>query len=349
MAVVSGASKPIVLTREAEGARSRSPLQDALYQFLHNRLAMVSLLFVLFLIFLAFTADYWRSIGLIEDPTRVHRASEAGREVEAPMTCARDNPPGTPQYCFVLGSDTLHRDLLSRLVYGTRVSLAVAFVGTVLSVGIGLAYGLIAGYFGGAVDNAMMRLVDFLYGIPDLVLIIVMQIFFRSLDNYRDQIGPFGAAMVDLNRAFGGLFFIFIAIGLLSWIGIARLVRGQVMSFKRKEFVEAAHAVGASDWRIIFVHLLPNVISPLIVIMALSVPGFIFTEAGLSFLNLGVRPPTASWGAMVADAERTTGGVGQYPWLVLVPGIALVVVTLAFNYIGEGLRDALDPRFRATR
>jgi oligopeptide transport system permease protein len=191
----------------------------------------------------------------------------------------------------------------------------------------------------------MMRFVDFLYGIPGLVIIILMQVFFREISRtYNDSSGLVGF-VIDLNKSMGGLFFLFIAIGLLSWIGMARLARGQVLSYREKEFVEAARAVGASDRRIIFVHLLPNIIGPLLVSETLAIPGYIFTEAFLSFIGLGVQPGTASWGQMISRV-RDEGGFYSNRHIIFVPALALVILTLAFNFFGDGLRDALDPRLR---
>lgn len=293
---------------------------------------------VLLLALLALTADVWRSAGLIEDYANTHE----GAGYAAPMTCATDNTSGQPEYCFVLGADKAGRDVLSRVVYGTRVSLSVAVIGASVSLTLGTIYGIISGYYGRRVDAIMMRLIDFLYGLPGLIVIILMQVFFKALDDYKDQVGPFGASIVELNRRMGGLLFVFIVIGLLSWIGMARLARGQVLAYKQKEFVEAARAVGARDFRIIFVHLLPNIIGPLIVAETLAVPGYIFTEASLSFIGLGVRAPTPSWGDMIIRAQRE--GFTARPYLVLAPGIALAVTSLAFNFLGDGLRDWLDPR-----
>jgi oligopeptide transport system permease protein len=189
----------------------------------------------------------------------------------------------------------------------------------------------------------MMRIVDFLYAIPTLPLIILMTVYFNALARAGVQEG-FTGFLIRLDRQMGGLLFVFIAIGALSWIGLARLARGQVLSYKEKEFVEAAHAIGAQDSRIIFVHLLPNIIGPLLISISLAIPGFIFLEAILSFIGLGVRPPIPSWGAMINEAAG--GGFRNNPHLVLVPGIALVLTTLAFNFVGDGMRDAFDPRMR---
>jgi ABC-type dipeptide/oligopeptide/nickel transport system permease subunit len=232
------------------------------------------------------------------------------------------------------------------------VSLAVGAVGTIISLSIGTLYGLISGYYGGRVDNLMMRVVDFMYGLPDLVLIILLQVFFKTLAAYSDDpayrgvIGPLGTGLVDLDRKMGGLLFIFIVISLLSWIDEARLARGQVLSLKQKEYVEAARA-GASNRRIIFIHLLPNIIGPLIVVAALSVPGYIFTEATLSVLGLGINPPTPSWGSMISEAYKEY--FQSMPNLVIVPGGALALTVLAFIFLGDGLRDAFDPRLRGSK
>jgi ABC-type dipeptide/oligopeptide/nickel transport system permease subunit len=203
---------------------------------------------------------------------------------------------------------------------------------------------MIAGFYGGRIDNIMMRFIDLLYGLPSLPIIILMQAFFKALSNDVDRVGPLGRALVDIDNSFGGLFFVFIVIGLLGWIGMARLTRAQMLSYKQKEFVEAARAIGARDRRIILTHLLPNIIGPLVVVECLSIPGYIFTEASLSYLNLGINPPTASWGQMISDAQAA--GFTSRPFLVLAPSIALAFTVLAFNFLGDGLRDALDPRLR---
>ncbi len=337
---VADSAKPISLAEEI--TKPRTPLADTWSQFIRNRLAVVGLVFVIFIVLLALSCGLLKQLGLIDDYATQHQ----GSTLVPPWTCAVDNAPGQPAFCFMSGSDELGRDNFSRIIWGTQISLAVAAVGATVNLTIGTVYGIISGFYGGRVDNLMMRVVDFLYGLPDLVIIILMQVFFKTMANYKDQVGPLGAALVDIDRRMGGLFFVFIAIGMLGWIGVARLARGQVLSYKEKEFVEAARSVGASNRRIIFVHLLPNIAGPLIVIGALSVPGFIFTESVLSFLGLGVNPPTPSWGAQIDFARRI--GFQSMPHLLLAPGAALSATVLAFNFLGDGLRDAFDPRLRGT-
>lgn len=340
MAIAADGAKPLALRPATE--KVRSPLGDAWRQFRRNKVALVAVGFIIFLVLTAVGADVLRGLKLIDDPIFQH----AGRDMAfaQPLSCSIDARRQNPQYCFVFGTDISSRDNLSRLIYGARTSLSVALVGTITIFVIGVLYGVFAGFYGGRVDNIMMRFVDFLYGVPDLPLIILMQVFLQTLAAYKDQVGPFGQAMVEINNSMGGLFFLFVAIGLVNWIGVARLARGQVLSYKQKEFIEAARSIGARDRRIIFTHLLPNILGPLIVAACLAIPGFIFTEAALSYLGVGVNPPTPSWGQMINAAQE--GGYLARPILVLVPTIALGLTGLAFSFIGDGLRDAFDPRLR---
>ena len=250
----------------------------------------------------------------------------------------------------MLGGDSNGKDWLSQTIYGAQVSLAVGVVGATMSLIVGLIYGVVSGFYGGRIDNVMMRIIDFMYGIPvPGVRHLAAGVLHRGRPRSTRTPGEEGIVgfVLDLNKDMGGLLFLFVALGVLSWIGMARQARGQVLSYREKEFVEAARAVGASNRRIIFVHLLPNVMGPLIVLETLAIPGYIFTEAFLSFIGLGVQPGTPSWGAMISEV-RDRGGFFSNRHILLVPSIALVITTLSFNFLGDGLRDALDPRMRGT-
>jgi oligopeptide transport system permease protein len=343
MAVAQGA-KPLSLNADDEQFTARTPWLDAWTQFRRNKMAVLSLIFIIGLIILAVTADFWQQRGLLDDPYFQHEGTNMA--FADPMTCSLDVRRQDPQWCFILGTDEVRRDFFTRILYGTRVSMAVGVVGASVSMLVGVTYGVIAGYYGGRLDNLMMRFVDFMYAIPDLALIILLQTFFKALSDYRDTVGPFGRTLVDIDKGMGGLFFLFIVIGLLSWIGIARLSRGQILGQKNKEYVEAARAIGARNNRIIFTHLLPNILGPLVVVGCLSVPAFIFTESALSFLGIGVNPPVPSWGSLIADAQRR--GFASTPHMVLGPGLMLTLTVLAFNFLADGLRDALDPSLRGT-
>lgn len=346
---VAASPKPLTLN-DAEEKKTSSALVETWNQFRRHRLALLSLIFIIGLVVLALSADFLRSVGFIDDPTFIHTAPRTaagtteGRMVWAlPMTCSLDPKRQDPQWCFAAGADQLGRDMMSRLIYGARVSLAVGLIGAITSMTIGLLYGIMAGYYGGRIDNLMMRIIDFLLAVPSLALIILLQTAVQSLYDYKDQISPVFRALIDLDRSMGGLFFIFVVIGLLSWIGVARLARGQVLAFKQKEFILAARAMGARDRRIIIAHLLPNILGPLILVGCLSVPGFIGTEAALSYLGIGVKPPTPSWGDMINQGQLAAIG---YPHAILLPALMLTTTILAFNYLADGLRDALDPNLR---
>lgn len=245
---------------------------------------------------------------------------------------------------YPLGADYLGRDLWSRIAYGARVSLLAAFIGPLVSFIVGMPYGLISGYLGGAVDNWMMRFVDLMYAFPTLLLIILLMAFFRS-SAASTQPGTFIYQMGQLDRATGGVFFIFLGIGLTSWMRLARLTRGQVLQAREQEYVLAARALGQSTPRIMTRHVLPNILGPIIISETLTIPTYIRFEAFLSFIGLGVNAPTPSWGNMISDGAAV---LRNYPHEALFPALALFLIMFAFNFLGDGLRDALDPRLRGT-
>jgi oligopeptide transport system permease protein len=225
-----------------------------------------------------------------------------------------------PSAAHPFGTDELGRDLLVRLLYGGRISLLVGLVGTLVSLLVGVSWGAIAGYAGGKLDEFMMRVVDVLYALPNIFLVILLMVLFSR-----------------------SLLMLFVALGLVQWLTMARIVRGQVLSLKDQTFVEAARALGAGDRSIVFRHIVPNTLGPVVVYATLTVPAVVLQEAFLSFLGLGVQPPDASWGTLIADGARV---MALFPWLVVFPGLALSLTLLAFNFLGDGLRDALDPQDR---
>ncbi len=246
---------------------------------------------------------------------------------------------------YPLGADYVGRDLLSRIIYGSRVSLTVAFIGPIISLLIGVTYGSISGFFGGRIDNFMMRIVDVLYAFPSLLFIILLMAFFKTTFTKLEP-GTFAYAISQLDQKMGGLLFIFVGIGLTAWETMARLSRGQVLSVREKEYIEAARTLGAKNGRIMFNHILPNIVGPLIVAETLAIPSYISTEAFLSFIGIGVNPPTPSWGAMISDGAQV---VRTYPNQTIFPALALAITMFAFNFLGDGLRDAFDPRLRGTQ
>ena len=221
---------------------------------------------------------------------------------------------------FWLGTDPLGRDILSRLIHGARTSVSVGLFTQLVILSIGVPIGAIAAFAGGRVDNYLMRFTDIVYAFPDLLLVILLRAVFG-----------------------GSIFMIFLAIGLAAWTDCARLVRGLLLSLKEREYVLAARAVGASSVRIILQHLLPNAVGPIIVLVAFRIPAAIFTEAALSYIGIGIKPPTASWGSMVQEGYTA---IFSYPETVMYPALAIAMTMMAFTFLGDGLRDALDPRMK---
>jgi oligopeptide transport system permease protein len=234
-------------------------------------------------------------------------------------------PDGSFSWTHPMGTDNQGRDMLARVLQGGQISLMVGVIATIVSLLIGVAYGAIAGYLGGRIDNLMMRFVDILYSLPYIILVIVLLAMFRR------------------NTPVGQLVLLFIALGSVSWLTMARIVRGQVLSLKNQEFVLAARATGVSTPRIIFRHIVPNTLGPVIVYATLTIPTVMLTEAFLSFLGFGVQPPLASWGSLATEGIQN---IGIFPWQLIFPGVTMALTLFSLNFLGDGLRDALDPQMR---
>lgn len=235
-----------------------------------------------------------------------------------------------PSRDHLMGTDSLGRDLLSRVIYGARVSMAVGIFTAFISLLIGALYGAVAGWYGGRVDSAMMRFIDILYTIPELVLLILVMVIFQSMDIFDNP---------ELKALVG----IFLALSLVSWVGVARLVRGQVLQVKEMLYIEAARAMGASTSSIVLRHIFPNILGPIIVTMTFQIPANVLFESFLSFIGLGLQPPFSSWGVLANEGWRS---LKSYPHLIVFPGFALFFTMLAFNLFGDGLRDAFDPKLK---
>lgn len=287
--------------------------QDAWQRFRRNRLAIIGAAVVLVLLIFAISANLLVSLHLIANPFRQDVINiEVG--------------PGSPGH--PLGADELGRDTLSRLIFGSRVSLAVGILVQLIILPIGLGIGLAAGYFGGRIDNLLMRFTDIWYAFPDLLFVLVVVSVFQQY--------TFGNILLQILMIFG-------AIALVNWVNLARLVRGQVLSIKEKEFIEAARSSGSPPLKLILKHLLPNSFGPIIVVLLFGIPQAIFLEAFLSFIGFGIQPPTPTWGQMVNSGYEA---IYANPTSVVFPAVAIGLTMLAFSFLGDGLRDALDPRMR---
>jgi len=305
----------VVQGRIAKPKAAAGPWREALGRLMRNKLAVVGLVIVALFLFLGIFGPF-----IAPWPYQVQDLKAVFANGNRPL------PPFSPNH--ILGTDQLGRDLLSRLLDGARISVTVALVVQAVIIMLGVPIGAIAGWFGGKTDNALMRLTDVIYAFPDLLFIILLSVAFRET--------AFGQAL-------DGLFLVFVAIGLVGWVTVARLTRGQMLSLKEMEFVEAARAIGVSDRNIVARHLLPNGMGPIIVAITLGIPTAILAEATLAFIGIGVQPPRASWGLLIADGQKY---IRSEPHLVLFPAIFIALALIGFTFLGDGLRDALDPKLK---
>ena len=304
-----------------EFVRGTSLWRDAWRRLLKNKLAVFGLVVVVIVTLASLVGPtvIKRTFGFTPDyiPTHDIRLTQSF----PPFT----GPDGEFSWLHPMGTDNAGRDQLARILQGGQISLFVAVIATLVSLLIGVTYGAIAGYFGGRLDNVMMRFVDVLYSLPYVILVIVLLSMFRS------------------QTPRGQLILLFVAIGSVSWLTMARIVRGQILSLKNQEFVLAARATGVSTSRIIFRHLIPNTLGPVIVYATLSIPQIMLTEAFLSFLGFGVQAPLSSWGSLAAEGIQN---IGIFPWQLIFPGVTMALTLFSLNFLGDGLRDALDPQMR---
>ena len=300
--------------------KQRSLWQDAWYRLLRNRAAVVGMVIVVLFMVLAIISPFLTQWGLIHDPLKQDTPNSLMEPLWTQSKFTNANYP--------LGSDQLGRDIFARLLWSTQISMLVGFVPVAIIFLMGVTIGLMAGYLGGWVDQLLMRITDVIYAFPDLLFLFIIMATLRN------------TAVGDIQ---GGLFLIFIAIAIVNWVGMARLVRGQVLSLKEREFVEAARAIGAPSKRIMIRHLFPNILAPVIVSVAFGIPNAMLAEAVLSFYGIGIKPPTPSWGVMINEGFTVFSTTA---WPVLLPAVCISVVMLAFTFLGDGLRDALDPRMK---
>jgi len=315
---------------QTEFARPPESLwRDAWRRLLRNRAAVVSAIFLIIVIVFAVFADDGVISWALGRESQPLLAPYDYQDTNFENTRARPSfqRPEEGGFPHLMGTDKYGRDVLSRIIYGGRISIAVGVICALVIVTFGMVYGAISGYLGGRADTLMMRFVDILYGLPTLLFIILIMVILGSTA---------GVAAIR-NLVLG--------IGLVSWMGTARLVRAQFLSLKEKEFVEAARMIGTGHASIIARHILPNTLGPIIVTITLSIPGLIMYEATLSFIGLGVPPPFPSWGQMINDGWRA---IRANPHLLLFPALLLSLVMLTFNFLGDGVRDALDPQMRGT-
>jgi oligopeptide transport system permease protein len=322
---------------ETKIVKGNSLWADAWLRLRKNQMAITSMAIILIIGALCFVVPTIGELTAPEDP--IERTQHWFKD---PNFQDLTNTFATPSAEHWLGTDQSGRDLFARLLYGGQISLLVGLVATTVSRIIGIVYGAIAGYIGGRTDTLMMRFVDILYGLPFLVLVILFSLLISEyMENVavimRDDWGWDG----ELVKKTTNLIPLFVAIGSLGWLTMARMARAQVMNLKKQEFVEAAVSLGLSHTKILFRHIIPNILGPTIVYATLTVPGFILFEASLSYLGLGVESPNSSWGILLKDGANY---METYPRLLVIPSIVFSLTLFALNFLGDGLRDALDPK-----
>ncbi len=284
------------ITIEVE--KGTSLWSNSWYRLKQNRLAIIGLVILVIMILISLLTPWI-----------------APYSYEAQDLYLGATPPSAEHW---LGTDSFGRDMLTRIMYGSRVSLAVGFLATAVSLVIGVTWGTISGFSGGRIDAVMMRIVDILYALPFIIFVILLMVVFGR-----------------------NLFLLFMAIGAVEWLTMARIIRGQVLSIREKEYIDAAIMTGISGWRLITRHVIPNTIGPIIVYTTLTIPSVILLESFLSFLGLGIQPPMCSWGLLINYGVET---MEEYPWLLIFPGLVLAITLFSLNFLGDGLRDALDPK-----
>lgn len=311
---------------------SVSFMKDAMRRFVKNKMAMTCLVILILITLIAiFVPMFYPYSYTKQDVTAKYlQPFEYSRKEMTKIN------KGEFVFPHIMGTDNLGRDYAIRVIYGTRISLMVGFISALIVVIIGILYGSISGYFGGKVDIIMMRIVDIIYSLPDVLIVILLSVAIKDIISLskNELIIKLGAGMIS----------IFIVFGLLYWVGMARQVRGQILSIKEQEYVLAARAMGASPMHIIMKHMIPNCVSVIIITAAMQIPSAIFTESFLSFVGMGVSMPMPSLGSLASDARS---GLVSYPYMLVFPAATIFLIVLSFNLLGNGLRDAFDPKLRS--